>query len=176
MAFTRLIGLNYYEERDGVKIGYHDFEKSKIISYLFVLFQLIDVWLASVLRFWAPLIADDKRVIISDRGPYDTLLDVALDTGEYFLPTNALGKLFYKSVLYPHKVFHIKRNRNIILLDRPDIKHDRKFTKREELYLSHEKDLEFTGIENNGRVDDTVSQIIRELLHEKEGNPFLDIQ
>lgn len=167
LAFAKVIGLNYYEVNNGVKVGYHDFEKSKIISFLFIRLQLIDVWIASIIKFWIPILFGQK-IIIADRGPYDTIIDVSLDTGRYNLPDSLTGKLYCIAVPFSHKVFLIKRQINKIENDRPDIKQDRKLKKRMNLYLRHEKQLNFIGISNNESVEQTVSDILRKILHEKK--------
>jgi hypothetical protein len=97
LAFTRVIGLNYYETHNGTRIGYHDFDNDRAIASLFIMCQLVDVWIASVLKFWFPIILR-KSVIVSDRGPHDTLIDVALDTGFPNLARTAIGRLFLKSI------------------------------------------------------------------------------
>ena len=52
LAFCRFNGLNYYKQHDETIIGYHDFERSRIISWLFIFFQLIDVWLVTLFKIW----------------------------------------------------------------------------------------------------------------------------
>jgi len=167
LAFTRIVGLNYYEVRNGVRTGYHDFEKSEIVSRIFILLQLLDVWIASIIRFWIPIIKS-RKIIVSDRGPYDTLIDVALDTGKKNLPNTLMGRLYLKSIPFSHKVFFLSRDRHKIEQSRPDIKNDRKFQRRLELYLANEKVLNFQRISNNASIDEAIEQIIDELFHEKE--------
>ena len=79
LAFTRLIGLNYIEENDGHRVGYHDFHKSKLIGALFVVLQAIDVNIATFFKVRRRIPKDG--VLLCDRGPFDTLFDVMLDTG-----------------------------------------------------------------------------------------------
>ena len=37
LGFCRLIGLTRYETCDGIRVGYHDFYKSSVISFFFIL-------------------------------------------------------------------------------------------------------------------------------------------
>jgi hypothetical protein len=164
LALTRLIGLNYYENMNGVKVGYHDFHKSKIISFFFILCQLFDVWIASIIKFWIPLLKK-KSIIVADRGPHDTLIDVALDTGRKSLPKSSLGKLYLKAIPFSHKVLFVRRDAGKIESMRPDIKLDRKFKERLQLYLENEKNLNFFSIDNNGTPEETLSMIVNELFH-----------
>ena len=174
LAFARVLGLNYYEVRNGVKTGYHDFEKCKVISCLFISLQLIDVWIASIIRFWIPIIKH-HRVIVSDRGPYDTLIDVALDTGMVNLPNSLFGRLFCWSIPFPHKTFLLVRDKNRIELSRPDVKYDRKFEKRMNLYVRNESTLAFQRVSNNNSIDHSISQILNTLFYEKKEATELDI-
>lgn len=175
LAIARGMGLNYYETRDGVKIGYHDFEKNPIIAFLFVWLQLFDVWIASVAKFWTPLIFKDHVLIVSDRGPHDTLMDVVLDTGKEDLPYTFLGKLYCRAIPFRHKILFINRKREKIESSRPDIKVDRKFPRRLNLYLRHQENLGFCAISNDGNPDQTLSQIMVELFNETEKDPQLGV-
>lgn len=163
LAYARLIGLNYYECEDGVKVGYHDFESSAIISTLFVILQLCDVWIASILKFWAPALSS-KVIVVSDRGPHDTLIDVTLDTGKNDLPKSFLGKLYLRSIPFRQARLFIYRDRAKIELARPDVKKDRKFHKRLALYLDNEKDLNLVRIDNNGSIEETMSLILKQVF------------
>lgn len=173
LAFTRIVGLNYYEQKNGVRVGYHDFEKSPFISFLFILMQLIDVWIASVFKFWIPVITK-KVIIISDRGPHDTLIDVALDTGKDDFPVTFLGKLYCRAIPFSHKILFINRDKEKIESSRPDIKIDRKFPRRLNLYLRHQGALGFCTILNNGSPDQTLSQIMDELFYARKEDSKLD--
>jgi hypothetical protein len=167
LAYTRLIGLNYYEEKGGVKVGYHDFEKHPIIAFLFVWFQLFDLWIASIIKFWIPVIKKGV-VIISDRGPHDTLIDVMLDTGWKGLPKSTLGRLYLRAIPFSHKVLFICRDAEKIESARPDVRSDRKFRERLRLYLENEKDLGFYRINNNGTIEETMFIILKQLCHEQK--------
>lgn len=173
LAIAQLMGLNYYETRNGVKIGYHDFEKSSIIAFFFIWLQLFDVWIASIVKFWIPIIKG-HTVIVSDRGPHDTLIDVALDTSRDDLPRRMVGRLYCRAIPFPHKILFINRDREKIETSRPDIKFDRKFPRRLSLYLRHQKALGFCTISNDGTPDQTLSQIMAGLFHERKEDSKLD--
>jgi hypothetical protein len=167
LAFTRLIGLNYYEYKDSVKVGYHDFEKHPIISSFFVWLQLIDLWIASIIKFWIPIMKKGA-VIVSDRGPHDTLIDVTLDTGWKGLPKSSLGRLYLRAIPFPHKIFFIFRDADKIESARPDVRSDRKFQERLRIYLENEENLGFCRINNNGTIEETMSFILEQLCNEEK--------
>ncbi len=80
------------------------------------------------------------------------------------LPDSLLGELFYRSIPFPHKVFLVVRDKNKIELSRSDIKCDRKFQKRMDLYVANENTLAFQRVSNNDSIDQTVSQILNSLF------------
>jgi len=162
LGLCRLIGLNYYENHNGVTIGYHDFEKSKIVSWLFILFQIIDVWLVTLFRIRPKLIG--KRILVCDRGAYDTLIDVMVDTKNINLYKSSLGKAFLKFLPVRHKVFFIVREPQKIFEGRPDVKLDKNFRMRYEMYQACSKEFKWTAIQNNGTSEETLNSILSQLF------------
>lgn len=173
LAFARFWGLSYYENTKGVRVGYHDFEKSPVISFLFIWLQLCDVWIASICKFWIPIIKGNV-VIVADRGPHDTLMDVAIDTGQDDLPRGFFQTLFISAVPFPHKILFIDRDQDKIESSRPDVKCDRKFQHRLKLYVNNAEHLGFKKISNNGTVEQTMGEIMAELFNEKKETTRLD--
>lgn len=161
LAFCRIIGLNYYEKHNGVTIGYHDFHKSKIIARLFIYFQLIDIWLVTFCRIRPR--SEVQGVLVCDRGVYDTLIDVMVDTGNTNLYKSPLGKAFLKYLPKPHKVLFLMRESEKIFESRPDVKLDRNFNMRYELYQACAKEFNWTVIDNNGSPEETFRTIVSQL-------------
>lgn len=174
LGIARLIGLNYYEQKNGVKVGYHDFERSRVTSFLFIWLQLIDVWIASIIKFWLPLIKGGV-MIVADRGPHDTLIDVAIDTGRNNLPVGIIGRLYRKAIPFRHKILFIEREVKKIESSRPDVKSDRKFRRRCDLYARHAQTLGFHIVPNNGTVDETMTNIFTKFFDEEKKTARLDI-
>jgi thymidylate kinase len=161
LGFCRLIGLNYYEKHNGVTIGYHDFEKSKFISWLFIYFQLIDIWLVTLFKIRPKL--KGNRVLVCDRGAYDTLIDVMVDTKNINLYKSSLGKAFLKFLPVSHKVFFIVREPGKIFESRPDVRLDKNFRMRYELYQACSKEFKWTVIQNNGTPEETLNNLLSQL-------------
>ena len=158
LGFCRIIGLNYYERYDNVVIGYHDFEKSKIVTWLFVFFQLIDVWLVTLFKIWPRIIVG--KTLVCDRGVYDTLIDIMIDTKKVELYKSRLGKLFLLFIPKEHKVFYIQRNPEKIFSSRPDVKIDKNFDLRYKLYKNCSEFFHWTVVDNNGLPDETLKKIL----------------
>ncbi|GAM10720.1 hypothetical protein OR1_03013 [Geobacter sp. OR-1] len=162
LAICRLLGLNYYLEVNGVRIGYHDFHRSSLIAWLFILFQLIDTWLMTALKVWPKL--GSSNVLICDRGAYDTLIDVMVDTKLQRLYRTSLGRLFVKLLPAPHKVLLISRKPAAIFCSRPDVQVDKNFDLRCELYEDCAAYFKWSVIDNNGTPEQTMQKILQELV------------
>ncbi len=161
LGICRMLGLNYYIEENNVRIGYHDFYKSSIVSWLFVLFQLIDTWLVTLFKVWPKL--GKSNVIICDRGAYDTLIDVMVDTKIKKLHQCSLGRLFIKLLPTPHRVFLIYRQSEAIFNSRPDVRIDKNYALRCELYNDCANHFNWSVIDNNGTPDQTIHLLVQEL-------------
>ncbi len=162
LGFCRLIGLNYYEKHNGVTVGYHDFEKSKVISWLFIFFQLVDTWLVTVFKV-RPRTNKNNEILVCDRGAYDTLIDVMVDTKNTNLYKTSLGKAFLKLLPRPHEVIFLAREPEKIFESRPDVKFDKNFKLRYELYMACSKEFNWTIIDNNGMPEETLKAVLNKL-------------
>ena len=78
LALARLTGHNRKEEIAGVRTGYHDFVGRPWLAWPFLCLQVVDSVLDS---WWRYHRGHDRRVILADRCIYDTLVDLAIDTG-----------------------------------------------------------------------------------------------
>jgi thymidylate kinase len=162
LALTRLMGLNYYEYTNGIRVGYHDFDKIPVFSWLFIFLQILDVWIANISKFWLPLLRKDT-VIIADRGPFDTLVDVMTDTKKFGLGKTFIGRLFTKFIPEPHEVLFISRTDENIRRERPDVILDRAFPLRLKLYESYSGILKLKYVDNNSSVENAMESM-KEIL------------
>ncbi len=161
LGICRLTGLNYYIKDKGVVIGYHDFEKSKLVSYLFIILQLIDVWIVTIFRIWPRLLRGDT--LVCDRGAYDTLIDVMVDTKMTSLGQTIIGRAFVMLLPSDHVVYLILRSPENIFSSRPDVRVDRNFDLRYELYMKSAKTFKWIIINNDGPASETLKNIIGRL-------------
>lgn len=161
LALTRLTGHNYRKTIDGVKFGFHDFEGLHIYNRVFVLLQAIDVNIATYFKIQRPLQATD--VLVCERGPWDTLVDVMADTGIHGLPDSLRGGLYTASVRNDAAVFMIRRDLSKILTTRPELVHDYKLKTRMELYAKLARKEEWCVIDNNQSLEHAKEQIASQL-------------
>jgi thymidylate kinase len=162
LAFCRLIGLNHYKILSGTKIGYHDFEKSKIISWCFIICQLIDIWIVTLYKIWPQIITNN--ILVCDRGTYDTLVDVMVDTKNRSLCCSIIGKAFLLLLPRQRKIFYLQRNNKLIFKSRPDVSVDKNFDLRCELYQDCAKRFNWLTVNNDGSLVKTLNQILNDLL------------
>lgn len=161
LAVTRLTGHNHYKKIDNVLFGFHDFEN--LIGYreLFAVLQAVDVNIGAYFHISRKRKTTDA--IICERGPWDTLVDVASDTGMNWLPSSKLGKMYGLMMHKDTKVFWVDRSYDNIIATRKELRNDYKLRKRIELY-KHLADIKGWEIIDNNDTLDAAKQKIRNLL------------
>lgn len=161
LALARLSGHNYYKTIDGERFGFHDFSQLAGYRELFALLQAVDVNIAAY--WWIHRVRRKSDMLICERGPWDTLVDVTSDTDLAWLPASGLGKAYSFLMQRNARVFWISRTRENILCTRQELVHDHKLAPRmaayEQLAALHGWDV----IDNNGTLEDAQHQI-REAL------------
>jgi hypothetical protein len=158
LAFTRLTGHNHYINVDGIKMGCHDFEKISYFRHLFSFLQLLDVNIATYFKIYRKLNNFDS--LICERGPWDTLVDVATDIADRSFVTSSIGSLYVQQVLSNSTVFLISRNVSNIFKSRPELNYDSKLSFKYDMYHVLADRYGWNIIDNNGLLDDSFQQII----------------
>jgi len=159
LGLARLTHHNYYRTIGGVLFGFHNFRHLHGYRHLFALLQAIDVNLA-VLRD----IRIGKRrfdTLVCERGPWDTLVDVIVDTGIENLADPIPCRLFTMQVLKGSIVIFINRSRDNILKSRPELVHDCSLDRKIELYSVLAKKYGWFIVDNNESLATTKKQIFR---------------
>lgn len=156
LAATRLTGHNYYKTFGGVKFGFHDFERLVGYRELFAVLQALDVNIAAYARIHRR--RRNAGVVICERGPWDTLVDVTMDTGLAWLPTSSLGAVYSLLIRRDARVFWVARDLDRILQTRPELVHDHKLASRMAVYASLAERNGWDVIENNGTLDESKDQ------------------
>jgi len=155
LFFTRLIGLNYKENCNGIIIGYHDFHKSKLISFLFLFFQWIDQIIEIFIKFKLT-----KKNIISDRSIIDTLVDLSIDTKLEKIIFGFYGKSLIKFMPKNTIFLILKRDLEKIRKSREDVFYDKNLKKRLELFNQIAEFFPVYALENNSKIDFAINKII----------------
>jgi len=161
LALTRLTGHNYYQKIDDVLFGFHDFEKLYCTRYLFALLQVIDVNIATFCKIVKA--RNQFEVVVCERGPWDSLVDVIADTGLDALADNFLGKLFTSQVRADDLVFLVDRTKENIISTRHELIHDYKLDKKIFTYKRLACANGWFILNNNGCMSKTKEQIMKKL-------------
>ena len=131
LAALRLTGHNRKETVDGVRVGYHDLQRSRVLGLTFLALQVIDQLLDVLIRY---RLAPGPQLIVGDRCVLDTLVDLAVDTGRDRLVLERLGPLLLRLLPEPRCLVVVRRDPAAIARDRPDALADRHFARRRALY------------------------------------------
>lgn len=154
LAATRLTGHNVYRLHEGVRMGFHDFGYLPVVlRYLYVALQAVDVNAATLLKIRIP--SRGAALTICERGPWDTLVDVAADTALEALAKPFWAGLFFGLVAGHTDVVLVDRAADLIEGSRPELKYDTKLRERQRLYRRLAEVCGWMILENNGDLADT---------------------
>lgn len=154
LAATRLTGHNVYREHAGVRMGFHDFERLPLpLRYLFVGLQAVDVNIATLFRIRLP--SRHALVTICERGPWDTLVDVAADTGINGLAEKFSARVFYGQLARRIDMVLVERDADLIERSRPELKFDTKLRQRQRFYRRLAVIEGWKILDNNGDLNNT---------------------
>ena len=160
MAYCRLAGLTRYKTIDGIRYGGHEFYRSKFVSWLFPVLQLIDFKIK--LLFKQKEINKDNIVLL-DRFALDTLADLMVDTHRFDLHRTAIGRSFISSIPDKCKIIVLEATENIIRKRKKDTLHDPNLSNKIKAYSILASDLNLTKINNNHNQSEVRLEIFEEL-------------
>ncbi len=158
LALARLTGHNYYKTIDGVLFGFHKFKHLYVFKHLFALLQVIDVNIAVVKDIL--IVTKRADIVIAERGPWDTLVDVVSDTGLDALCKNFTGRLYTIQAGFNTKVIYIDRSLENILDTRPELVHDSNLENKIRIYRFLAKQYRWKIVDNNGTIQETRENIL----------------
>jgi len=154
LALTRMTGHNVYRDCAGVRMGFHEFDRLPVpVRQLFVALQLVDVNISTLLKINRP--SRRMPVTICERGPWDTLVDVAADTAFESLASERVLGLFAGQVTKRTDIVLIDRAADLIEAARPELVFDVKLRQRQKLYRRLAEVGDWKVLDNNGDLDDT---------------------
>ncbi len=151
LGITRLTGHNYYIAVKGSRLGFHDFEKLYGFRHLFAVMQCCDVNIAAYRD-----ISRQKNlydVLVCERGPWDTMVDVISDTGLEMLTHSPLGKLYTAQVKNNSQVFLVQRSKENIQKCRAELIGDKKLETRMRIYEHLARQHGWIIVDNNGPIE-----------------------
>jgi hypothetical protein len=156
LGICRLLGLTRYEHINGIRVGYHEFYRSRIIAWLFVYFQYLDAVLATRLHV-GPGMADKRRVLILDRFVYDILIDLMIDTRIEKLDQTWIGRKLVALMPDDSITIPVVRGVDALLEARPESRVDRNFFNRLNLYEQIMERQSLLPLVNDSSLDELLS-------------------
>lgn len=160
LLFCRIAALTEYEVIDGVRVGYHHFYRSKIISWLYILLRGIDTWFDALIRVYIPARLFGKT-IICDRYIFDALIDLIVDTHRTDLWNGILIRSLIILLPKESRILLIERDQSEIIACRDELRLSKTFRYRSELYKKLSKHFLVTIIKN----DDDVKKVYMRLFN-----------
>lgn len=153
LAAARLTGHNRKEHHPGFTVGYHEFRGTPW-ARPFLALQAVDLALDTLCRFRGP------QLILADRCPLDTLVDLCVDTGLDDLVLDRLGPRLLALLPRPAAAVVIQRSPALIAARRPDALADRNFARRRVLYQRLAARFDLPLIDNDGPIEATVEAVL----------------
>jgi len=146
MAYCRLAGLTQYKTINGQKYGKHQFNKSKIVSMLYPLFQLVDF---KIKWFFVKQKIKPNQIIVFDRFAVDTLADIMVSTGNMNLHKSFIGRAFIKMVPKNTKMAVLNVDESVIRMRKKDTLHDEKLSDKISAFKILSNHFNIPIIDNN---------------------------
>lgn len=160
LAFCRFTGLTRYIHFTDSRVVYHDFYRSKVISWMFITTTFIDTFFVSLFKVYIPRLFSSK-VIVCDRWIYDIMVDLEVDTHIKFSNDGWLKKIFMSLLPADAPCYLISRDMDKVRKERDESLNDDNFPIRCELYKRHSEDDRLIIVDNNGTIDMSVQQIYK---------------
>lgn len=158
LAFCRLVGLTRYEHIEEIRVGYHEFYRSRSISWLYVFFQYLDA--LRVMQFKVkPSLRKRNTVVILDRYVYDIIVDLEIDTGIKNLDCSFWGRALIRLLPKNTFVLPISRCRDALLMARPESQVDKNFENRLKLYSEVVIRQNLICVKNDSTLDELLCEI-----------------
>ena len=158
LGLCRLLGYTKYETCDGIRVGYHDFYKSSVISYLFIWVQYLDALRVKYTKI-LPILKRQNHIIILDRYIYDILIDIAVDTRKKDLLSSGLAKRFKKLLPDDAITILVSRKFSDIIEVRPEGKVDRNFEARYLHFEDLKDDESINVVDNSGTLNELLDSV-----------------
>ncbi|MGD9510252.1 MAG: glycosyltransferase [Geminicoccaceae bacterium] len=158
LALARLTGHNRKERVGAVRIGYHEFAGRPWLAWPFLVLQVADLVLDC---WWRYHRRHDRRLVLADRCVYDTLVDLAVDTGLDEVLFGPLGRWLVARLPRPHLALVLNRPVAAIRADRPDVLLDRNFARRRALYRRLAAEFRLPVLENDSSPGQVLDRLER---------------
>lgn len=148
MLYCRIAGYTKYKYVDNVKYGVHEFYRSKFVSNIFPIIQLVDFYIKNTIN-QIKIRKKKGDIIVYDRHALDTLADLMVGTKRFDLHKKTIGKLFIKLLPKNVKIIVLEVQEDIIRSRKIDTLHDINLANKIKVYKILSKDLSLDIIDNS---------------------------
>lgn len=155
LALARLTGHSRREKVGRVRVGYHDFARSPVLAWTFLVLHSVDLALDILFRFRLRR----RGTIVADRCAIDSLVDLAVDTGLDDIVLDRIGPRLLRLMPQPLLAVVIERPASLIAQQRPDALADRHFARRRALYRRLARHLGLPILRNDGPLEAAMSEL-----------------
>ncbi len=160
MAFCRLAGLTKYFYVNDVKYGAHHFYKSKFVSWLFPILQLIDF---NIKWFITKSKIQPDEIVLFDRFALDTLCDLMVSTRRFSLHKNWIGKYFISLIPPNSKTIMLMVDEEVIRSRKKDTLYDENLGHRIAAFRIIAQSYPMRIIMNNGSMSEVRDELFNYL-------------
>ncbi|MDH7508579.1 MAG: hypothetical protein QHH00_04180 [Methanomassiliicoccales archaeon] len=161
LALARLMGLSEVKtSKNGRIIGYHYFYKSKMISKLYTGLLFLDTLSFTMMKVYIPMKLL-KKTVVCDRFIHDTLIDLAVSTGDKSVYNSKMGKLFIKLIPEDAKTFMLITDEDVLRERREDVMEDKTLEIKIDLYMRLAQQFKITMMEANLPIEEIQNTLLR---------------
>ncbi|MDQ4077549.1 MAG: thymidylate kinase-like protein [Chloroflexota bacterium] len=128
LAYARWRGYSWYEEADGTRHGYWEFQNSSLLRALLPWTLLVDAALAALIKIYVPLALG--RTIVCERFALDMVVDLSVAFKEVGFYRRLPGKLYRQLLPKDTRVMILDLDVDTIRARRQDLRVDRRLEDR----------------------------------------------
>lgn len=163
LAYCRFVGLTRVSTLGGKqKCSYHEFYRSKWVPVVYPWLLWVDTLLFTTVKVYLPMAFGTS--IVSDRFIYDTLIDMAIATGDKNIWSKLIGKFYLKLIPKNANIILLYLDTNMIVDRRPELKYDQTFAERYGLYAQLPSLFNIQVIDNSNMKEVVQDQIRTKLV------------
>jgi thymidylate kinase len=162
LAYARLRGYSWYEERDEVRQGYWDFRNSWLLRTWLPWVLLIDAALAAIAKIYLPLRLQGKT-IVCERFALDMLVDLSLALDDFELHRRLPGRLYRHLIPKEALIIILELDAATIRARRADLEIDRLLSARLKAFRNLVTDYGLTVLSSKKPIAE-LSQSIQEMM------------
>lgn len=134
LGVARLVGLSEIETLDsGREVGYHHFERSKLVTKLYPVLLLVDTLLAYLVAVAWPRNQLNKS-LVCDRFIHDTVVNIMLSTDQPDFIDTVVCNLYFRLVPDDAEVFVLMADEETLRNRRDDVEADRNISEKIRYY------------------------------------------